>query len=229
MSVEPISQNISQNADGGSPAFGNLPNANSESGGKFSRPTQRKDSHTISVRDAAKMFEAAGVARTERSIINWCWPNRQGLARLDSYFDPNDRKYFITQQSIELAIKEELSKSQPQESTAFPNGQEKVPQPSENPQSASAQDSTAPANEVAELEKQIFDLSITNRAKDMFIERLQDERKAFADERQTYIDQLVSNSRQLGELKIRLFQLEGPRDELWQSGDSVGQPESTVG
>jgi hypothetical protein len=54
------------------------------------------------------MFEAAGVARAERSIINWCQPNRQGIARLDSYYDPNERKYFITSQSVETVIKEEI-------------------------------------------------------------------------------------------------------------------------
>jgi len=33
--------------------------------------------------------------------------NRQGIAKLDSYFDPNERKYFVTPQSVTLAIKEE--------------------------------------------------------------------------------------------------------------------------
>ena len=57
------------------------------------------------------MFETAGVARTERSIINWCQPNRQGIARLDSYYDPNERKYYITPQSVETAIQEEIQRT----------------------------------------------------------------------------------------------------------------------
>jgi hypothetical protein len=57
------------------------------------------------------MFEDAGVARTERSITNWCQLNAQGIARLDAYYDPNERKYFITPQSVELAIAEEKAKA----------------------------------------------------------------------------------------------------------------------
>src|SRR5438094_6911764 len=118
MHMESLTQNQSGNGDDRSEGFG-TPNP-SEGFAKFGTPSQRKETHTVSVRDAAKMFEAAGVPRTERSIINWCWPNRQGLARLDAYFDPNDRKYFITQQSIDLAIKEELSKGQAAETARLP-------------------------------------------------------------------------------------------------------------
>ncbi|HWX21513.1 MAG TPA: hypothetical protein VN578_16550 [Candidatus Binatia bacterium] len=63
------------------------------------------------MREVARMFEAAGVARTERSITNWCQPNKSGMARLDSYFDPNERKYYISPQSVDLAIAEEKAKA----------------------------------------------------------------------------------------------------------------------
>lgn len=35
-------------------------------------PTESRDKYTLSVREVARMFEAAGVARSERSIVNWC-------------------------------------------------------------------------------------------------------------------------------------------------------------
>src|SRR5206468_12249461 len=79
--------------------------------GTLPQVAERKGNHRLTVREVARTFEAAGVARTERSIINWCQPNKMGVARLDSYFDPNERKYFITPQSAELAIQEELSKA----------------------------------------------------------------------------------------------------------------------
>ena len=63
------------------------------------------------MREVARLFEAAGVGRTERSIVNWGQPNKKGIARLDSYFDPNERKYFITPQSVEQAIAEEKAKA----------------------------------------------------------------------------------------------------------------------
>ena len=44
--------------------------------GKVPQVAERKENHTLTVRETARMFETAGVARTERSIINWCQPNR---------------------------------------------------------------------------------------------------------------------------------------------------------
>ena len=80
--------------------FRKLPN-DAEDFGTIPQTAERKENHTMTVRESARLFESAGVARTERSIINWCQPNRQGIARLDSYFDPNERKYYITPQSVE--------------------------------------------------------------------------------------------------------------------------------
>lgn len=57
------------------------------------------------------MFEAAGVARTERSIVNWWQLNPHGVARLDACFDPNERKYFIIPGSVDSAIVEERAKA----------------------------------------------------------------------------------------------------------------------
>ena len=50
------------------------------------------------------------------------------------------------------------------------------------------------------MERELRDLQITNRAKDMFIERLQTERKDF-------LDQVVGYSRKVGQLETRLAQL----------------------
>src|SRR5437870_5486138 len=93
-----------------SATFGNVPN-DSEAFRMFPKASARKEYCTLTVREVARMFEAAGVARTERSIINWCQPNKMGVARLDNYFDPNERKYFISPQSVDLAIQEEKAKA----------------------------------------------------------------------------------------------------------------------
>src|SRR6185295_11742435 len=89
-----------------SEAFGSVPN-DAETFRTIPEFSERRESHTLTVREVARMFEAAGVARTERSIVNWCHPNKLGVSRLDSFFDANDGRYFITPQSVELAIKEE--------------------------------------------------------------------------------------------------------------------------
>jgi len=211
MTTEFLEKPQNENQENRSEEFGNVPHDSERTTKVFPR-SHRKETHIISVRDAAKMFEAAGVSRTERSITNWCWPNRQGLSRLDAYFDPNDRKYFITQQSIELAIKEELSKGQVK-SAGLPNPQPEVPKPSEKPKDRSERESASESKAEEELRKEILDLKITNRAKDMHIERLYKDREAFEVERKSYIEQLVSGSRRLGELETRLLQLEAPREE----------------
>jgi len=77
-----------------SESFGKVPHT-AESFRNLPNTSERTDNHTLTVREVARMFEAAGVARTERSIVNWCQRNRQGIARLAAYFDTNDRKWFI--------------------------------------------------------------------------------------------------------------------------------------
>ena len=146
------------------------------------------------------MFEAAGVARTERSIVNWCQPNRTGIARLDSYFDPNERRYYISPQSVELAIAEEKAKAA------------KINEPSETfgsvPQTAAAPGKARPVLEpdetrVKELERETLDLKIANRGKDYLIEQMQKERTGF-------FEQLLTANRKMGELETKLLQIEPP-------------------
>lgn len=197
-----------------SETFRNVPNS-SESFGTVSHPAEtfesvRKESHALTVRDAARMFEAAGVARTERSIINWCQRNAMGVARLDAYFDPNERRYYITQQSIESAISEEKAK-------AFRNGQkisQELPNHSEGEEKATtphrpSADTIGDSERSRLLEQQVLDLKILNSGKDFYIQRLTEERDGF-------IQRMVEGSKKVGELETRLLQLEGP---AWKGED----------
>jgi len=196
----------------GSESFGNIPKP-SESFRSVPHASERKENHTLTVREAARMFETAGVARTERSITNWCQPNRTGVARLDAYYDPNERKYFISPQSVELAIAEEKAKAAKLNEPVESYG--KTPQDSEGfrtvPHGAETGKKAEPISEtdagkLKELERENLDLKITNRAKDMVIERIQKEREDF-------FDQLLSASRRVGELESRLLQLEAPDEK----------------
>ena len=89
--------------------FGNIPKG-SERFRNVRNDSDPRQTHTLTVREVARLFEAAGVARTERSITNWCQPNKTGIARLDAYLDPNERKYFISRESVEVAIQEEQAR-----------------------------------------------------------------------------------------------------------------------
>ena len=61
-----------------------------------------------------------------------------------------------------------------------------------------------------ELEAENFDLKITNKGKDYFIERLKEqtekERQAYIDERKLLIDQLTTATKQIGQLETQLLQ-----------------------
>ena len=169
--------------------------------GKVPNLAERKENHTLTVRETARLFETAGVARTERSIINWCQPNRQGITRLDSYYDPNERKYYLTPQSVEMAIKEEIQRAK--KITEVPD--------SEGFGSAVAhvkhqKSDVNPADDrkVQELERQVMDLKITNRGKDYLIDQLKDERAGF-------FEKLLSANRTVGQLETKLNQLAGPK------------------
>ncbi len=179
----------------GSASVRNVPN---DSAGFRSVPhfSERKENHTLTVREVARLFESAGVARTERSIVNWCQPNRTGIARLDSYFDPNERRYYISPQSVEQAIAEEKAKATKHKdpSELFGNVPS-APETARNAKSHEYDEST-----VKELERENLDLKITNRAKDMVIDRLQNEREKF-------FDLLLSANRKVGELETRLLQI----------------------
>ena len=94
-----------------SESFGSFPNHSENNFGNVPKLSERTEHHTLTVREVAKLFDEANVPRTERSIINWCNPNRQGMPRLDCYFDPNDRKYFITPQSVHRVISEEVNRA----------------------------------------------------------------------------------------------------------------------
>src|ERR1700733_15247800 len=174
---------------------------NAEEFGRVPQVTERNENHTLTVRETARMFETAGVARTERSIINWCQPNRQGITRLDSYYEPNERKYYITLHSVEAVIQEEIQRAiKPTDipdAEAFGNSVARV-------KHVKSAGTSADDRKLRELEREILDLKITNRGKDIFIEQLKSERSGF-------FDQLLAANRTVGQLETKLNQVDGPK------------------
>lgn len=169
---------------------------------------ERKATHTLTVREVARQFEAAGVARTERSITNWCRPTAQGIARLDAWYDPNERRYCVTPESVGRAIAEEQARVRRPAAEALPHPSEGEPTQDKKTGPHPGETTRSDLRELEELQKENFDLKITNRAKDQFIDLLQKERSEFAGERERYVQQLVAASRQAGELEQQLLQLE---------------------
>ena len=218
-----------------SEAFGTLPNA-SETFGKvphpsetfrsvpnasasfrtFPKPSERTPNHTLTVREVARMFEEAGVSRTERSIVNWCLPNKHDVSRLDGFYDANERKWFITQESVERAIAEEQARaarhneSLPNLSETVRNDvKEEVPHVSEARPNRESSDT----GEVIELHAKLRDLEITTRVKDAVIKKLEGDLQNADDERKGYIQQLIDKSHRIGSLESQLLQLSAPKND----------------
>jgi hypothetical protein len=199
---------VPQNAEGSfefpqaSAEFRTVPK-DAEEFGKVPQVAERKENHTLTVKETARMFETAGVARTERSVINWCQPNRQGITRLDSYYDPNERKYYITPQSVEAVIQEEIQRAKKSNEAPVSESFRSPVEPVKHSQNTGTAKVTED-RKVQELEREILDLKIANRGKDYFIEQMKHERTGF-------IEQLQTSSRIVGQLETKLHQLNGSK------------------
>ena len=165
--------------------FGNVPNASATFGTipndaepfrTVRNVSERTENHTLTVREVARLFEQAGLPRTERSIINWCRLNRQGVARLEAFFDENEGRYYITQQSVNRAVEEERA-TQPAAGNP-PTTEKELPHHAETPPRRDAESS----DRVKELERQNRDLEIATRAKDYYLERLEKERGQYVEQ-----------------------------------------------
>ena len=177
-------------------SFGTVPNSSEA----FRAPSVRRENCTLTVREVARLFENAGVARSERSITNWCQPNRQGIARLEAYFDPNERRYFITPQSVEAVITEEKARAAKANAEPLPHPAKSFRTERKDAEPHWKEDASSVGN-LAELSRELRDLEITNRVKDMQIERMEKEREKM-------LQQLVETSRTVGQLETKLLGLE---------------------
>jgi hypothetical protein len=83
---------------------------------------------------------------------------------LDGYFDPNDRRYYITPESVELAIGEEKAKAAKINNSSEPVG--RVRNDSERVDDAS----NLAGDRVQELERENLDLKIANRGRDFSLD-----------------------------------------------------------
>jgi hypothetical protein len=208
-----------------SESFGSVRNGSEEVGSirNLSEELERVEKYTLTVREVARMFEEADVSRTERSIVKWCTPNPHGMPRLMCQFEPNERRWLITEESVRIAIAEEIVKQRELEA--------RNPQAPEQPGTAEGYDertrevkreertnegaferttfedevtTAAKDKKIRELEFQLRDEQIVSRAKDIALDRMEKERKDL-------LDQVVRWSHQVGVLETKLLQIEGPK------------------
>jgi chromosome segregation ATPase len=170
------------------------------------RPTTadfRTDKHALTTKDVQVLFDRAGLPRNQRSIERYC---KSG--KLDAFYEPDEQRYFVTQESAERLISQlkEIQTRIQQSAHAVSNEKPLADHDRQRP-TMSAYDDRAVKNEdsrIRELENQIRDLQITNKAKDMFIDRLQNERDSF-------LSELMDRSERIGRLETQLLQLQASR------------------
>src|SRR5919106_2661671 len=192
--------------------FGTPPNLSDE--------LERVEKYSLTVREVARMFEDAGVARTERSITNWCTPNAHGVPRLACQFEPNEHRWLITEESVRLAIAEEIVRQRELEARSERAGKNPMvderhdEQPREEErtnervfeQTVFEGEGSLTEKEkiIRELEYKLRDEQIASRAKDIALNRMESERKDL-------LDQVVKWSHRVGVLETKLLQLEAPK------------------
>ena len=200
-----------------SDVFGTVPSASeedrsvpqpSEPVGGVPKDAAERGSHTLTVQQVARMFEAAGVARTERSVINWCRPDAEGVSRLDSYLDPNEHRRFITPESVERAIQEELAKAR--------GAGRELPR---RPDSSSGEAKGQP-EELERLRKRVQELEIEGRMKAQALVQMGEERKSL-------LDRIEEASRLVGRLETTVEFLKAPggvAGQLPRSAEEAPRP-----
>jgi len=167
---------------------------------------ERQEEHTLTSREALKLFEQSGLPRSQRSIERYCRGEK-----LDCFLDPDEERYYITRESADRLIgqlKEIMARHRQTEFVAAgPTTSDHV-RPGQTP--PDSQQEATYAEKLKELEDKVFNLEVDKRAKDQFVIHLKDQIKADRDE---FTKKLVFYSRKVGELETKLLQLDAPKHD----------------
>lgn len=73
-------------------------------------PPARTEAHNVDVIDTRNQFRNSGINISKRSIYRLCRPGRKGNTRLECGVDEFDRKFYVTQPSIDRTIEDLVNK-----------------------------------------------------------------------------------------------------------------------
>jgi hypothetical protein len=165
----------------------------------------------IIMEQAYAMFESEGERRSVRSIAEYC---KNG--ELVCSYDSDDKRWHITRESVEQKIAK-IKAFNARKAAAAPQNPQHISEPFTEAPAASQRptaevppqsEATPPSPEadkkIAQLEQENFDLKITNKAKDMYIAQL-------VDDREKLLTRVETTSRLVGRLKSKLLQLVAPQ------------------
>ncbi|MDB6016329.1 MAG: hypothetical protein JWR19_818 [Pedosphaera sp.] len=134
---------------------------------------------------------------SETTFCKWIYFTKY----LDCYYDPNEHKYYITPQSVEAAIQEEIQRIKKSPEASDSESFRSHAEPVKHPRSST---SAADERRIQDLEREIQNLEIANQVKDQFINLMKNERTGI-------IEKLQAVSRTVGQLETKLHQLDGSK------------------
>lgn len=169
-------------------------------------PVPDTSRHTLSVEEAAALFAAAGIPKSIRTIQRYCRANILDCIRTDTELGD---KYLIDRPSVDRRI-DELKRFQEMLAATPVATRRDTTRPDASRHDVSRNDATRRDNagegggdRLKELEATVLNLRIDNRAKELVITQLVEERKGF-------FTQLTEQATRIGELSTRLRQLLAP-------------------
>jgi hypothetical protein len=196
-------------------------------GQDISRQEFDQSKYTLTAEEASRLFINAGVPRSPRTIDRYCKSGHLACMKVDT---ERNEKYLITSESVAARIKE-LQQVMP---SGHVETQPDMSRHDESRPDMSRHDSINDQTildekrkleeKLAELERENWDLKITNRGKDYFVEELKKQHETYETVRKEMTQQLIDQSRRVGELEVKVNLLEAPRRDV----SRASEPQSTV-
>jgi len=170
--------------------------------------------YTLTVEDASRLFSNGGVPRSPRTIDRYCKSGHLVCMKIET---ERNEKYLITQDSVTERIKE-LQQVVPtghveteRDTSRHVETQQDMSRHDAKQDQLTSDEKAKFEERIRELERENFDLQITNRAKDYFVDELKKEREYFETARKDMTQKLIETSQRVGELQVKVHQLEAPR------------------
>lgn len=188
-----------------SPSRGQQKEKNTDSNKTEKARDPGADLHTETVMDAVWHFQRAGVLRSPASIARWLKKDAHGYSRLDSIYDRVQRKHFMTLLSIQSVISEEKAKESKRKIISIDKVLEQTKDALEDEPGRidELEDFT---DQIKNLQAKNFELTASNKAYEMFINKQSEQITSFA-------DRIESLARTTGILETKLKQLEAPKKD----------------
>lgn len=199
---------------------GRSPNMSDGDGPRPTRLLERKEAHALTSTEVTKIFEHAGLLRTQRSIERYC-----KAEKLDCFFDPDEQRYYITRGSVDRLVGQLKEIQARHENIVMDDTQSAVygmrQEPTQKGDNEKLKEMEA---KLKEMEDKVFNLSINDKAKEIVITQMRNQVK---EDREQYTAELIKHTRRVVHLETELRQLQAPKSDNYKSSREAVDAEYT--